>query len=138
MAASGRLGKLPGVTGSTDGVAPADRGAEVWTTRALFARHKLLGIGAVALLVLLIAIILGGILASSTVVVNDSSTCATWSAAKQTEQLDYGRRYLRAHGAPPGGGHDPAVVVAAINAGCTQAFDNDAQEDVSVVQAIKQ
>jgi hypothetical protein len=138
VAARERLGKLPGVTGSTDGVAPADRGAEVWTTRALFARHKVLGIGAVALLILLIAIILGGILASNTVVVSDSSTCATWSAAKQTEQLAYGRRYVRDHGALPGGARNPASVVTAINTGCTQAFDNDAQEDVTVVQAIKQ
>jgi hypothetical protein len=119
-------------------VARVDRGAEVWTTRALFARHKVLGMGAVAALVLLIAIILAGILGSSTVVVNDSSTCATWSAAKQTEQLAYGQRYLRAHGAPLGGAANPAGVVAAINTGCTQAFDNDAQEDVTVVQAIKQ
>lgn len=119
-------------------MSPAGRGVEVWTTRALFARHKLLGIGAVASLVLLIAIILAGILGSSSVVVNDSSTCATWSAAKQTEQLAYGQRYIRAHGAPPGGAGNPASVVTAINTGCTQAFDNDAQEDVTVVQAIKQ
>jgi len=138
VAAGGRLGKLPGVTGSTDGVAPADRGAQVWTTRALLARHRVLGIAAVVLLVLLVAIILGGILSSSTVVVNDSSTCATWSAAKQSEQLAYAQRYVRAHGALPGGAGDPASIVAAINAGCTQAFDNDAQEDVTVVQAIKQ
>jgi hypothetical protein len=126
------------VSASREGTAPADRGGEVWTTRALFARHKVLGICAVALVVLLIAIILGGILASSTVVVNDSSTCATWSSAKQTEQQAYGRRYVREHGALSGGSGSPAGVVAAIDAGCTQAFDNDAEEDVTVVQAIKQ
>ena len=126
------------MSGSTDGVAPADRGAEVWTTRALFARHKVLGISAVALLVLLIAIILAGILGSSTVVVSDSSTCATWSSAKQTEQQAYGERYVQEHGALPDGARSPATVAAAIDAGCTQAFDNDAEEDVTVVQAIKQ
>ena len=123
--------------GSTDGAAPADRGAEVWTTRALFARHKLIGICGVALLVLLIAIILAGVLGSSTVVVSDSSTCATWSSAKETQQLAYGQRYIREHGALPSGAPSPTSVVAAINAGCTQAFDNDAEEDVTVVQAIK-
>jgi hypothetical protein len=96
------------------------------------------GICAVALIVLLIAIILGGILASSTVVVSDASTCATWSSAKQTEQLAYGRRYVRVHGALPDGARSPASIVAAIDAGCTQAFDNDTEEDVTVVQAIKQ
>lgn len=123
--------------GSTDGVAPADRGAEVWTTRALFARHKVIGISAVALLLLLIAIILAGILGSSTVVVSDSSTCATWSSANQTHQLAYAHDYLREHGALPSGARTPSSVVAAINTGCTTAFDNDAEEDVSVVQAIK-
>jgi len=130
-------GKLPDVTGSTDGVAPVDRGAEVWTTRALFARHKVLGIGAVALLILLVAIILAGILGTNTVVVTDSSTCATWSSASQTHQLAYGRQYVREHGALSGGDRSPAGVVAAINTGCTTAFDNDAEEDVTVVQAIK-
>jgi hypothetical protein len=125
------------VTGSTGGAAPAEQGAEVWTTRALFARHKVIGICAVALLVLLIAIIVGGIFAGSTVVVSDSSTCATWSSANQTQQLAYGQRYVRERGALPSGAHSPTSVVAAINAGCTQAFDNDAEEDVTVVQAIK-
>ena len=114
-----------------------ERGAEVWTTRALFARHRVIGLCAVALLVLLIAIILAGILSSSTVVVSDSSTCATWSSANQTQQLDYGRRYVSEHGALPSGARSPTSAVAAIDAGCTQAFDNDAEEDVSVVQAIK-
>lgn len=125
------------MSGSTDGAAPAQRGAEVWTTRALFARHKLIGVCAVAALVLLIAIILAGVLGSSTVVVSDSSTCATWSSAKQTQQLAYGQRYVSEHGSLPSGDRTPTGVVAAINAGCTQAFDNDAEEDVSVVQAIK-
>ncbi len=115
-----------------------DRGAEVWTTRALFARHKVLGIGAVALLVLLVAIILAGILGTNTVAVTDASTCATWSSANQTHQLAYGQRYIREHGALSGGDRSSASVVAAINAGCTQAFDNDAEEDVTVVQAIRQ
>ena len=125
------------MSGSTDGSVPVDRGPEVWTTRALFARHKLIGISAVALLVLLIAIILAGILGSSTVAVSDSSTCVTWSSANQAHQLAYGERYLQEHGALPSGASTPSSVVAAINAGCTQAFDNDAEEDVSVVQAIK-
>jgi hypothetical protein len=104
----------------------------------LFARHKVLGICAVALIVLLIAIILGGILASGAVVVTDASTCATWSAAKQTEQQAYAKRYVREHGALPDGARSPASVAAAVDAGCTQAFTNDTEDDVTVVQAIRQ
>lgn len=129
---------LPQVSGSTEGAAPATQGVEVWTTRALFARHKLIGISAVALLVLLLAIIVGGVLASSTSVVNDKSTCATWSSANQTQQQAYAERYLREHGSLPTGSTSPASVVAAINTGCTNAFNNDVQDTITVVQAIKQ
>jgi hypothetical protein len=121
-----------------DGAAPAAQAAEVWSTRALFARHKVVGISAVALLALLLVIIVGGVLSSSTAVVNDSSTCATWGAANQTRQKAYAEQYVREHGPLPGRNRDPASVVAAINNGCTDAFSNDVQDNVTVVQAIKQ
>jgi hypothetical protein len=108
----------------------------VWTTRALFARHKAIGISAVVLLVLFVAIVVGGILASSPVVVNDSSTCSTWSSANQTQQQAYGARYIREHGPPSNTVRTAGGVVAAINAGCTEAFDNDVQDNVTVVHAI--
>jgi hypothetical protein len=129
---------LTRVSGSTDGAAAADQAGQVWTTRALFARHKLLGIIAIVGLILLLAIIVGGIVASSSVAVSDSSTCSTWSSANQTEQEAYARRYLREHGAPPGGATTAAAVVVAINTGCTDAFDNDTQDTITVVQAIKE
>lgn len=42
------------------------------------------------------------------------------------------------HGALPGGSSSPGGVVAAINTGCTDAFNNDVQDTITVVQAIKQ
>jgi hypothetical protein len=130
---------LTRVSGSMDGAgaARADQADEVWTTRRLFAQHKAIGISAVVLLLALLAIIVGGILASSPVVISDSSTCSTWSSANQTQQQAYGQRYIREHGALPSGSTNPGSVVAAINAGCTQAFDNDAQDTATVVGAIK-
>lgn len=128
---------MTSVSETTDRAPRAGQTAEVWTTRALFARHKMLGIGAVLALLLLLAIILGGILASSSVVVNDASACSTWSAANQTQQAAYARRYVRAHGPAPNGATAPASVVAAIDAGCNAAFANDVQDTVNVVQAIK-
>lgn len=129
---------LTRVSASTEGTAPANQAAEVWTTRALFARHKMIGVGAVVLLALLLAIIVGGVLASTTSVVNDKSTCASWSSANQTQQQAYAQRYLREHGALPSGSSRPASVVTAINTGCTDAFNNDVQDTITVVQAIKQ
>jgi hypothetical protein len=126
------------VTDSTERAAPADRAGEVWTTRALFARHKLVGLSAVALVLLLLAIIVGGVLASSPAVVTDSSTCSTWSSANQTTQHAYAVRYVREHGPLRGGVTAPASVVAAINVGCTQAFNNDVQDDVTLVHAVQQ
>jgi hypothetical protein len=131
-------GKLTGVIDSTDGAAPVERSAEVWTTRALFARHKLVGICAVALLVLLVATIVIGALGSSPTPVRDSSTCSTWSSASHDQQRAYGQQYLREHHALPSGARDPFSVVAAVDAGCTDAFDNDVQDDITVAQAIKQ
>jgi hypothetical protein len=129
---------LTRVSGSMDGARPAEAAAEVWTTRALFARHKVVGISALALLLLLLVIVVGGLLAASPVVVNDATTCSTWSSANQTEQQAYGRRYLSERGSVSGGPRSAAGVVSAINAGCTQAFDNDVQDDITVVKAIQQ
>jgi hypothetical protein len=129
---------LTRVSGTTERESPVDPATEVWTTRALFARHKVVGISAVALLVLLIAFVAGGLLSASPVVVSDSSTCSTWSSANQTQQQAYAARYVREHGAVPGGSRAASSVVAAINAGCTQAFDNDVEDTITVVQAIKQ
>ena len=49
-----------------------------------------------------------------------------------------GRKYVQEHGPLSGGASDPASVVAAINNGCNQAFDNDVQDNITVVQAITQ
>jgi hypothetical protein len=129
---------LTRVSGSTDGAVPAEQAGQVWTTRALFARHKLVGISAIVGLILLLAIIVGGILASSNVVINDASTCSTWSSANQTQQQAYAQRYLHEHASLPGGARIAADVVTAINTGCTDAFDNDTQDTITVVQAIKE
>ncbi len=129
---------LTRVSSTTERGSPVDPGTEVWTTRALFARHKVVGISAVALLILLLAIVVGGVLASSTAVVSDSSTCATWAAANQTEQRAYAASYVREHGALPGGSRDISTVVAAISGGCNDAFSNDVEDNVTVVQALKE
>jgi hypothetical protein len=126
------------VIDSTDGAAPVERSAEVWTTRALFARHKLVGICAAALLILLVATIVIGVLGSSPTPVSDSSTCSTWGSASHQQQRAYGPQYVREHGALPSGARDTSSVVAAVDAGCTDAFSNDVQDDITVVQAIKQ
>lgn len=128
---------MTSASGSTERAALADQTAGVWTTRALFARHKRVGISAVALLVLFLAIIVGGLLASSPAVVRDSSTCSTWSSANQSAQQAYAVRYVREHGPLASGATSPATVVAAINAGCTEAYDNDVQDSVTLVHAIQ-
>jgi hypothetical protein len=109
-----------------------------WTTWTLITRYKTAAIVGALLLAVLIAIILGGILTSRALVVSDSTTCSSWTSANQTEQRDYGARYVREHGALHGGGNSPAEVVAAINRGCQDAFTNDVEDSVNVVQAIKE
>jgi len=109
-----------------------------WTTWTLIRRYKVAAIIGALLLAILIAIILGGILTSRTLVVSDSTSCSSWTSANQTEQRDYAERYVREHGALSGGGSSPADVVAAINRGCQDAFTNDVEDSVSVVDAIKE
>ena len=110
--------------------------ADGWNTRALVARHKLAALAGLGVLALLLVIVVGGILTSRPVVVRDSTSCTTWGSANQTQQLAYARRYVKEHGPLTGGVTDPARVIAAINAGCSEANVNDVEDDVNVVQAI--
>jgi hypothetical protein len=123
---------------STEPMGSEGPAAEPWTLRGLFARHKPIGFGALALLAVLVAFTVVGVLASSPVVVSDSTTCTNWGSANYTQQHAYARRYLREHGSLPEGARDPASVVAAIDNGCTQAYANDVQDKSTIVQAINQ
>jgi hypothetical protein len=70
--------------------------------------------------------------------VSDATTCAEWSSASQGQQDAYARLYRREHGPVPGRPAGAVSVVAAINTGCMQAFGNDVEDKVDVVQAIRQ
>jgi hypothetical protein len=128
---------MTSATAGTERTEPEGQAAAPWTVRALFARHKALGIGALALLVLLVAFTVVGVLASGPVAVSDSTTCTEWGSANYNQQRAYALRYLREHGSLPGGARDPASVVAAIGNGCTQAYANDVEDSVTLVQAVK-
>ena len=127
---------MTSASGTTERAAASGQAPEAWTIRALFAGHKAVGIGALSLLALLVAITVVAILASGPLVVSDSSTCTDWGSANYTQQRTYARLFVREHRSLPGGARDPASVVAAINLGCTQAYANDVQDGLTVVQAI--
>lgn len=129
---------MTSVTGTSERAEASGQPAENWTTRTLFARHKAAGIGGLALLALLLVITVGGILLSRPLVVSDSSSCTAWGSANDTQQRAYARRYVQEHGALPGGATEPVRVLAAVNAGCTQAFENDVQDSLTVREAIRQ
>lgn len=129
---------MTSLSDSMDREPPAQPDYAVWNTRALFARHRAIGIGSLVLLVLLLVIIIGGLASSTPVHVTDASTCSAWSSANQNGQLAYAETYLREHGSLPGGSKNPANVVAAVNTGCNDAFNNDTQDNINVVQAIQQ
>ena len=124
------------VKAPTDRAAPAGEAADAWNTRALVARHKVAALAGLVAIALLVVIVVGGILTSKPVVVSDATSCTTWGSANQTQQAAYARRYVSEHGSLPGGVTDPAKIVAAINAGCSEANVNDVEDDVNVVQAI--
>lgn len=123
----------------TDPAAPAPDAGETWTTWGLITRHKLAAVTGAVLLILLLLIVIGGLLsAQPAVAVSDSTTCTVWGSTNQTQQKTYALRYVREHGPLPGGGTSPASVVAAINNGCNEAYVNDVEDNVNVVQAIQQ
>ena len=109
---------------------------EVWTTRALIARHKRLSLSVLAIVLVMVVLLVAGIAGSNAGAVSDSSTCSAWSSANQGQQQAYAGLYIREHGALAGGATSAASVEAAINKGCMQAFGSDAADLVNVYQAI--
>lgn len=126
------------ITGSTQGTDTAVQAVEPWTVRALFARHKAVALGILALVLVLIAFTVGGILSSRPLVVTDSTTCSTWGQATFNEQNVYAAQFLREHGSLPSGPRDKASVVRAITNGCMQAYANDAQDTATILSAAQQ
>jgi hypothetical protein len=119
-------------------VAPLGPAAEHLSARALIARYRGLSLVAAALLALLVAMFVAALLRSGPAAVSDATTCAQWSSASQAQQDAYAGLYQREHGPVPGGPAGATSVRAAINTGCMQAFANDVEESVNVVQAIRQ
>lgn len=123
----------------TDPAAEAGDSSETWTTWGLISKHKLLAAAGLAMLVLLLVIVVGGLVSEQpAVAVTDSTTCTTWGSTNQTQQRAYALLYVREHGPLPGGATNPASVVATINNGCNEAYVNDVEDNVNVVQAIQQ
>jgi hypothetical protein len=128
---------MTSVTASPDRTEPEGQAAEPWTVRGLFARHKAFGIGALAVVALMIAFTAVGVLSSTSAAVTDATTCTEWGNANYNQQTAYARRYVREHGALPGWGGAPSSVVAAISTGCAQAYGEDVEDNVTVVNALK-
>jgi hypothetical protein len=116
--------------------APAGQVGVDWTLRSLVVGHKRLSIGALAAIVVMVAVFVATIAGPSAGAVTDSTTCSGWGAANQVRQRAYASLYVREHGSLRDGARDAAGVEAAINTGCTQAFENDVSDSINVYQAI--
>jgi hypothetical protein len=110
---------------------------ELWSIRSLVARHKLAALAVAAVIAGMLALILVGLLASTAGgVVSDATTCSGWGSANQAQQAAYARLYVREHGSLQNGGTSPASVIAAINTGCMQAYDDEVSDTTTVFQAV--
>lgn len=116
--------------------APGPAG-DPWTTWGLIRTHKPVAIGVLVLVVVMLAGIGVGILGRSGAAVSDSTSCQGWSSASQSQEQAYARLYITEHRSLPNGATNPNSVVAAINAGCMQAFDADVEDSVTVLTAIR-
>jgi hypothetical protein len=123
---------------SAQTVPPLGPAGEHLSIRSLVARYRGLSLVVAGLLVVLLAMFVAALLHSGPTAVSDATTCAQWSSATQGQQDAYAGLYQREHGPVPGRTAGAASVVAAINSGCMQAFANDVEDNVNVVQAIRQ
>ena len=128
---------MTGASAYTDPAVEPGDGGENWTTWGLITRHKVAALVAGLLLVLLLVIVVGGIVSARPVIVSDSTTCTAWGSANQTQQRAYALRYVREHGPLSSGASDPASVLASINKGCGEAYVNDVEDNITVLQAIR-
>ena len=119
-------------------VPPLGPAGEHLSIRALVARYRGLSLVVAGLVVLLLAMFVAALVHSGPTAVSDATTCAQWSSASQGQQDAYAELYQREHGPVPGRPAGAVSVVAAINTGCMQAFANDVEDKVDVVQAIRQ
>jgi hypothetical protein len=102
----------------------------------LMADNKGLAMGALALLVVMLALFVVEFVGPRAGPVRDSTSCSQWSSANQAQQSAYAGLYVKEHGSLPSGASDAASVEAAINNGCMQAFGSDVADTVTVVRAI--
>jgi hypothetical protein len=121
---------------STELTTPQSYSDDSWTMRSLIARHKRASIGALALFVVMLALLVAAIAGSTAGAVTDSTSCAGWGSANQDQQQAYAGLYVREHGSLASGARDAASVEASINRGCMQAFGSDVADTVNVYQAI--
>jgi hypothetical protein len=111
--------------------------AEPWTIRGLLARHKRATAGMAAALAVMLTLLLIPVLASGGgTVLGDATTCSEWGSANQNQHAAYARLYVREHGPLRSGGTSSASIIAAVNAGCTRAYEEDVSDTATVVQAI--
>jgi hypothetical protein len=115
---------------------PHAAGHEPWKMPAFMTDRRAISIAVVALLLVMAAAIGLAALSAGGAAVADSTTCAGWGSADQSQQRAYAGLYVREHGSLPGGATDVASVEAAINDGCMQAFASDVSDTVTVWQAI--
>jgi len=108
-----------------------------WTIRGLIATHKTAALVVAGLCAVMVAMIAVAVLGAKAGAVTDSTTCEQWGSANQNRQDAYATLYVREHGpVSPRWGPAPVGVINAINAGCAQAFGEDVDDSVNVVQAI--
>jgi hypothetical protein len=121
---------------STSASTPASNDGELWTVRALLARHKLAALGVAAFIAVMLAIALVAVFGSKAGAISDATTCSEWGSANADQQAAYARLYAREHGVLRAGLTSPASVIAAINNGCSKAYTDDVSDTATVVQAI--
>lgn len=102
---------------------------------AFLRQHRSLSLSLLALVAALVAVTALGIATSSSAPLNDTTTCARWSAAHQSQQMAYAQLYLQEHGSLPGGARDSLSVYNEINNSCLAAYNSGDEDTVTLLKA---
>ncbi len=117
--------------------APQGYSPESMTLRSLIARHRLLALSALAVILILLAMLLVAVLGPKAGAVTDATSCSQWGSTDQNKQAGYARLYVQEHGPLSGGATSVGAVESAINNGCMAAYGSDEEDTVSVLQSIR-
>jgi hypothetical protein len=122
----------------TDAAASGSSAYQSWTLTSVMLRHKRASGGAIAFLLVLVALTVVTTVASpGREALSDSATCSEWGAATAAQKIAYARVYLKEYGPLANAAPDSDAVETVINNACIRASYLGEADDLSVIAGVR-